>query len=816
MALRKILASIIASVWLPLDGSGTLYGQPVEGGKIYWTEARDLGWIQRSSLGGFNLESLLTTDIVAELKINPRRIALDRFGKMYWTDWHEDADEVTVRRANVDGSDVETLLTGVHAQDFALDVYEDKIYWTDPRAGTIHRADLDGANVETLLTGLEDPGYIALDVVWYYLYDPCPVCITGTPPDSSPDPDRRTAAKTAVSVGAPTKMYWTERNGKSHPIRRSNLDGSNVETLVTLSSRLSGIAIAAYDEMIYWTEWDTGTIRAAFLDGSNVETLVTGLGSPSSLVVDAYSGKIAWTEWDTDTIRMAYARRYRFTYYGALVSDVEDPLSLAVDHFGGALDAGVGIYWTERESNKIHRRDGQGRSVVPLGIDGPEGIAIDVAGEKMYWADQWTDAIRRSDLDGENIEDLVTGVEDPRDIALDLVAGRMYWTEQGTGTIRRADLDGTNGETLIEAEGPKGIALDVIERKMYWTAKEVGRFSDVGVVQRSNLNGANVETLVAGLGDPEDIALDLVAGKIYYSVGHTADRSACHDRFRPLTGCLSRIRRSNLDGSNSEPLVSRVGGPVEIALDVVEGKMYWADKRHGKIHRSDLDGGNVEEIVTGLVRPVGIALDVPPPVAPLDRVPPFSTEIEATVLGGQVEGLTVEFARVAAYPLHFAWSANTNTAGRLSLTITNQEEAEVSGLYEARARNEEGEVVGRWHSIPLNQGRLQILELTLGGDARVVAVERLGPNPDPCSNGIAVPDPRVNRGLVKDCRALLAFRDALGSVDWSAATPITRWEGVYLSWEGVPLSPARVTWIAFGGPEARHFGGGRFRRSWAT
>ena len=82
MALRKILASIIASVWLPLDGSGTLYGQPVEEGKIYWTEARDLGWIQRSNLDGSNLESLLTTDIVLELKINPRRIALDRFGKI--------------------------------------------------------------------------------------------------------------------------------------------------------------------------------------------------------------------------------------------------------------------------------------------------------------------------------------------------------------------------------------------------------------------------------------------------------------------------------------------------------------------------------------------------------------------------------------------------------------------------------------------------------------------------------------------------------------------------------------------------------------
>ena len=169
-------------------------------------------------------------------------------------------------------------------------------------------------------------------------------------------------------------MYWTERNGKSHTIRRSNLDGSNVETLVTLSSRPSGIAIAAYDEMIYWTEWDTGTIRAAFLDGSNVETLVTGLGSPSSLVADAYSGKIAWTEWDTDTIRMAYARRYRFTYYGALVSDVEDPLSVAVDYVGDVLNASDGIYWTERESNKIHRRDGTPREICgPTGNRWPGG-----------------------------------------------------------------------------------------------------------------------------------------------------------------------------------------------------------------------------------------------------------------------------------------------------------------------------------------------------------------------------------------------------------------------------------------------------------
>ena len=49
----------------------------------------------------------------------------------------------------------------------------------------------------------------------------------------------------------------------------------------------------------------------------------------------------------------------------------------------------------------------------------------------------------------------------------------------------------------------------------------------------------------------------------------------------------------------------------------------------------------------------------------------------------------------------------------------------MSGFYQARARDADGEVVGQWDSIPLNRNRRQVLELTLGGGMRVVAVERL-------------------------------------------------------------------------------------------
>ena len=108
-----------------------------------------------------------------------------------------------------------------------------------------------------------------------------------------------------------------------------------------------------------------------------------------------------------------------------------------------------------------------------------------------------------------------------------------------------------------------------------------------------------------------------------------------------------------------------------------------------------------------------------------DVVPdgPF-TQVEATVSGDAVEGLTVAFARsIAGQPADYAYSAVTDANGSLSLTISNPDG--VSGYYTARASNADGEIVGQWHSIPLNHNQRQVLELTLGGDMKIVRVEPL-------------------------------------------------------------------------------------------
>ena len=100
-------------------------------------------------------------------------------------------------------------------------------------------------------------------------------------------------------------------------------------------------------------------------------------------------------------------------------------------------------------------------------------------------------------------------------------------------------------------------------------------------------------------------------------------------------------------------------------------------------------------------------------------------EVEATVLGDAVEGLTVEFSRaIAGHPPNYVWSAVTDANGHVSLTISSAARR-VSGYYRAQARNAAGEVVGQWHSIPLNQNLRQVLELPLDGDVRIVQVESL-------------------------------------------------------------------------------------------
>ena len=303
---------------------------------------------------------------------------------------------------------------------------------------------------------------------------------------------------------------------------------------------------------IVWTDAGTDKIQRANLDGSNIEDLVTqGLDGPSSIALDVAGGKMYWIDNGTDKIQRANLDG----------SHIEDLVKVQYNYYGGlrhvALDVEGGkMYWTEytvfatdRRMYRIRRANLDGSNIEGLvtiqpnsyirgsAPGGPAGIALDVEGGKMYWTDLRTDKIQRANLDGSNIEDLVTqGLRSPGGgIALDVEGGKMYWTDLGSHSywrspkkIQRANLDGSNIEDLVTQglEYPRGITLDVEGGKMYWTDNGTDK------IQRANLDGSNIEDLVTqGLSSPLGIALGVLP-----SVGAPPDTPAPVTRKEDVNG----------------------------------------------------------------------------------------------------------------------------------------------------------------------------------------------------------------------------------------------------------------------------------------
>ena len=246
-------------------GTGTIEEPPPTQpsiSKMYW---HTVGTIQRANLDGSQRETLVSGLNVLN------DIALDVAGsKMYWIQ-SGSAIRAAIQRANLDGSQRETLVSGVFAANsLVLDVARGKMYWTEDRS-IIQRANLDGSQRETLvlISTEESLGNLVLDV-------------------------------------ARGKMYWADTTrlseGPVHTIRRANLDGSQRETLVSeglLSLSVRDIALDVAGGKMYWTELNA--IRRANLDGSQREKLVSGWlwVDVNELALDVARGKMYWTEYDT-------------------------------------------------------------------------------------------------------------------------------------------------------------------------------------------------------------------------------------------------------------------------------------------------------------------------------------------------------------------------------------------------------------------------------------------------------------------------------------------------------------------------------------
>ena len=245
------------------------------------------------------------------------------------------------------------------------------------------------------------------------------------------------------------------------------------------------------------------------------------------------------------------------------------------------------IYWSDTTKPGLHYYDVESETVndfVVTGLISPLGIAIDSANRKVYWTDYGTHTVKRSDIEGTNIEILVENLLMPRHIALDLHNNKIYWTDSKDNLVQTANMDGSEYEILVKDIPGAGIALDINQGKMYWADcfEAKGNY-------RANIDGTDIELINKHL--KVQVGVTLHENKIYW-----ADSDA------------DKIQRSNLDGSSVEDVITKGTGPRCLAIDPHSLKLYWTGLESDTIYRSNLDGTNINEVVKGFGGPRGIAL----------------------------------------------------------------------------------------------------------------------------------------------------------------------------------------------------------------
>jgi len=258
--------------------------------------------ILRANLDGTGRETLVTGQhIVFSTAVDAAA------GKLYWTELQlgvpgaccsgtpSPGHWASIKRSDLDGSDMEVVLTkghGVkHPTDIKLDPTDGKLYWADGgdrfNGGRIYRANLDGSNVELLVDviSLRAPDFsqatgFEFGQVWGLALD---------------------------SVAG--QFYWTDYFGGD--IHRALLDGTGIEQLFTGLSTARGIALDTVEGMMYWATGDFGNeIMRGDLNGVQAEVIVDkGLGTrlkqPFNVALDTAAGHVYWTDMDTGRIQRA-------------------------------------------------------------------------------------------------------------------------------------------------------------------------------------------------------------------------------------------------------------------------------------------------------------------------------------------------------------------------------------------------------------------------------------------------------------------------------------------------------------------------------
>ncbi|KAL5019464.1 hypothetical protein ScPMuIL_002356 [Solemya velum] len=394
------------------------------------------------------------------------------------------------------------------------DWLDDIIYWTETTNGRIKTMTLANKNHVTIHTDLLSPGAITAD------------------PHAS-------------------VLFWI--SGTTSPtIIRSDMDGDNTQIIVSgLQINTTDLTFDATTDRIYWL--NNGYIKSAKTDGTGVQ-LGIRISNGGSLI-SVYRDYLFWTENTGTTSKLRSGT-------------VSDNTGRNWKTFSGIITA-LTVY----------------DSTIQPAKKGP--CWVDNGGCEHVCIPKSQNRVCKCKL-GYTLE--TDGVSCSSD---SLVGDFLFLTDTTNGEIYQVSV--TNGDVKafdVENVGNVlGIAYHTQDDSIYWSDFNTGIwYSSVGSTPASR-QVYKLWTYYA-----KRVTIDETTDNLYY----TAYSKSHTDGYIAVYNELKNIHRK---------IITDRKEPLAIQLDPPEGIMYWSEVGPGEVYKSNMDGSNTQSILSGLTWPNGLAID---------------------------------------------------------------------------------------------------------------------------------------------------------------------------------------------------------------
>ncbi|KAK7474594.1 hypothetical protein BaRGS_00034178 [Batillaria attramentaria] len=451
-------------------GTGVVKGLALDWmtGNLYWTDSTN-GYIKVARKDGAFQRVLLDKDVNNPLGIavHPAR------GKIYWTDIGSPPEvESKVECANMDGTERKVILKGSDGagqpNHLFIDMQKNELLWADSAQGMIRRYSLDGGSVDVFYH-MKDVKFYGISVFRDFLL--------------WTDTDEMNGIHMArIDLGRKVRGIIHPKYGVASDVitfdisHQPNQTTEDTRVPAALASPCLKMVTAAFQKQVYQVNTKNGVVSALGLKTKH---------EPIALDFNPVTSHVYWSDNNAHLLARTTLKSGT-TQTVRLLPETSVCDGIAVDYINQLL------FYTETGNDVIGVTSlihfDHHVTIIKGSLDEPRDIVVSPTDAYIFWSDWGSEPkISRAMMDGSDIKTLInfTTPAWPNGLALDVKGRMLYYADAQNNAIGTYNIDTGVQRIMINEPAAHYFGLFVMGDFLYltdWRRNYVARMHKLGGV----------------------------------------------------------------------------------------------------------------------------------------------------------------------------------------------------------------------------------------------------------------------------------------------------------------------------------------------